>query len=239
MIEFINISKKFKNETVIENLSMKIETGKITVFLGPSGCGKTTTLKMINKLISPTSGKILIDEIVIEKANSIDLRRNMGYVIQQTGLFPHLTIKENIEIIPKLSKNNLKEVEEKAKNLMKMIGLDYESFKDKYPAELSGGQQQRIGVARAFSNNPKIILMDEPFSAIDPINRSLLQNELLKLQKIYNKTIVFVTHNIQEAVKIADKICIMKNGKIVKFDTPNNILKNPINEFVKNFMNII
>ena len=144
MIEFINISKKFKNETVIENLSMKIETGKITVFLGPSGCGKTTTLKMINKLISPTSGKILIDEIEIEKANSIDLRRNMGYVIQQTGLFPHLTIKENIEIIPKLSKNNLKEVEEKTKNLMKMIGLDYESFKDKYPAELSGGQQQRI-----------------------------------------------------------------------------------------------
>lgn len=123
MIEFINISKKFKNETVIENLSMKIETGKITVFLGPSGCGKTTTLKMINKLISPTSGKILIDEIEIEKANSIDLRRNMGYVIQQTGLFPHLTIKENIEIIPKLSKNNLKEVEEKTKNLMKMIGL--------------------------------------------------------------------------------------------------------------------
>ena len=144
MIEFINISKKFKNETVIENLSMKIEIGKITVFLGPSGCGKTTTLKMINKLISPTSGKILIDEIEIEKANSIDLRRNIGYVIQQTGLFPHLTIKENIEVIPKLSKNNLKEVEEKTKNLMKMIGLDYESFKDKYPAELSGGQQQRI-----------------------------------------------------------------------------------------------
>lgn len=137
------------------------------------------------------------------------------------------------------TKNNLKEVEEKTKNLMKMIGLDYESFKDKYPAELSGGQQQRIGVARAFSNNPKIILMDEPFSAIDPINRSLLQNELLKLQKIYNKTIVFVTHDIQEAVKIADKICIMRNGKIVQFDTPNNILKNPINEFVKNFMNII
>ncbi len=141
--------------------------------------------------------------------------------------------------VARASKNNLKEVEEKTKNLMKMIGLDYESFKDKYPAELSGGQQQRIGVARAFSNNPKIILMDEPFSAIDPINRSLLQNELLKLQKIYNKTIVFVTHDIQEAVKIADKICIMRNGKIVQFDTPNNILKNPINEFVKNFMNII
>lgn len=238
MIEFINISKKFKNETVIENLSMKIETGKITVFLGPSGCGKTTTLKMINKLISPTSGKILIDEIEIEKTNSIDLRRNMGYVIQQTGLFPHLTIKENIEIIPKLSKNNLKEVEEKTKNLMKMIGLDYESFKDKYPAELSGGQQQRIGVARAFSNNPKIILMDEPFSAIDPINRNQLQNELLKLQKIYNKTIVFVTHDIQEAIKIADKICIMKNGKIIQYDTPENILNFPADEFVKKFMNI-
>lgn len=237
MIEFINISKKFKDETVIENLSMKIDAEKITVFLGPSGCGKTTTLKMINKLVSPTSGTILIDKVDISKTDSITLRRNMGYVIQQTGLFPHLTIKENIEIIPKLSKNNPKKVEEKTKNLMKMIGLDYDNFKDKYPAELSGGQQQRIGVARAFANDPKIILMDEPFSAIDPINRNQLQKELLKLQKFYHKTIIFVTHDIQEAIKIADKICIMKDGKIIQYDIPENILRFPANKFIKDFMN--
>lgn len=238
MIEFINVSKKFKNDSIINNLSMKIEKNKITVFLGPSGCGKTTTLKMINKLILPTSGKIYIDGEDIENKNPITLRRNIGYVIQQTGLFPHLTIKENIEIIPKLAKLDIGKIEEKTRELMQMIGLDYEAFKDKYPAQLSGGQQQRIGVARAFATDPEIILMDEPFSAIDPINRTQLQNELIKLQKTYNKTVVFVTHDIKEAVKIADKICVMKEGNIAQYDTPENIINHPADEFVRNFINI-
>lgn len=238
MIEFVNVSKKFKNDTIIENLSMKIDEEAITVFLGPSGCGKTTTLKMINKLILPTSGTILINGEDISKKDVIALRRNIGYVIQQTGLFPHLTIKENIEVIPKLAKMDIKKIEEKTRELMQMIGLNYELFKDKYPAQLSGGQQQRIGVARAFATDPHIILMDEPFSAIDPINRAQLQNELVKLQKTFQKTIVFVTHDIKEAVKIADKICIMKDGKIAQYDEPEEIINNPADEFVKNFMNI-
>ena len=238
MIEFVNVSKKFKNDSIINNLSMKIEKNKITVFLGPSGCGKTTTLKMINKLVLPTSGKIYIDEEDIENKDPITLRRNIGYVIQQTGLFPHLTIKENIEIIPKLAKMDIKKIEEKTRELMEMIGLEYEFFKDKYPAQFSGGQQQRIGVARAFATDPEIILMDEPFSAIDPINRTQLQNELIKLQKTYHKTVVFVTHDIKEAIKIADKICIMKDGNIAQYDSPENIIKHPANDFVRDFIHI-
>lgn len=238
MIEFINVSKKFKDDTIIENLSMKIAKEAITVFLGPSGCGKTTTLKMINKLILPSSGKIMINGEDISNKDVIALRRNIGYVIQQTGLFPHFTIKENIEVIPKLAKMNIKKIEEKTKELMQMTGLDYEFFKDKYPAQLSGGQQQRIGVARAFATDPDIILMDEPFSAVDPINRAQLQKELVKLQKTFHKTIVFVTHDIKEAIKIADKICIMKDGKIAQYDTPENIINNPADEFIKNFMGL-
>ncbi len=238
MIEFINVSKKFKDDTIIENLSMKIAKEAITVFLGPSGCGKTTTLKMINKLILPSSGKIMINGEDISNKDVIALRRNIGYVIQQTGLFPHFTIKENIEVIPKLAKMNIKKIEEKTKELMQMTGLDYEFFKDKYPAQLSGGQQQRIGVARAFATDPDIILMDEPFSAVDPINRAQLQKELVKLQKTFHKTIVFVTHDIKEAIKIADKICIMKDGKIAQYDTPENIVNNPADEFIKNFMGL-
>ncbi len=238
MLEFINVSKKFKDDTIIENLSMKIAKEAITVFLGPSGCGKTTTLKMINKLILPSSGKIMINGEDISNKDVIALRRNIGYVIQQTGLFPHFTIKENIEVIPKLAKMNIKKIEEKTKELMQMTGLDYEFFKDKYPAQLSGGQQQRIGVARAFATDPDIILMDEPFSAVDPINRAQLQKELVKLQKTFHKTIVFVTHDIKEAIKIADKICIMKDGKIAQYDTPENIVNNPADEFIKNFMGL-
>lgn len=238
MIEFINVSKKFKDDTIIENLSMKIAKEAITVFLGPSGCGKTTTLKMINKLILPSSGKIMINGEDISNKDVIALRRNIGYVIQQTGLFPHFTIKENIEVIPKLAKMNIKKIEERTKELMQMTGLDYEFFKDKYPAQLSGGQQQRIGVARAFATDPDIILMDEPFSAVDPINRAQLQKELVKLQKTFHKTIVFVTHDIKEAIKIADKICIMKDGKIAQYDTPENIVNNPADEFIKNFMGL-
>lgn len=237
MIEFIDVNKNFGEYHIIKNLSLKIEKGKITVIIGSSGCGKTTILKMINKLILPTSGKIYIDGEDISQKDTIKLRRNIGYVIQQTGLFPHMTVKENIELIAKIENIDKNKMNAKTKELMKMINLDYDIFSERYPLELSGGQQQRVGVARAFPLNPAIILMDEPFSAVDPISRRQLQDELIAIQKKLEKTIVFVTHDIQEAVKIADKICLLNNGEIMQYDTPENIVKNPKNDFVRKFVN--
>ena len=212
-----------------------IEDGKLITLIGESGCGKTTTLKMLNKLITPTSGEIYIDGKNIKDLNDIDLRRNMGYVIQQTGLFPHMTIKENIEIIAKTEKYSKEKIYKRIKEVLRMVGLKEEML-DRYPSELSGGQQQRIGIARAFMTDPKIILMDEPFSALDPISRASLQEELLKIQSKLHKTIVFVTHDMDEAIKLADKIAIMEQGKLVQYDNPENILKHPANQFVENFV---
>lgn len=190
---------------------------------------------MINRLIKPTSGQILIDGKDIDTFNKTELRRSIGYVIQQMGLFPHMTIEENIELIQKLEKKDKEEIEANTLRLMKLMDLNDE-YLSKYPTNLSGGQQQRVGVARALANNPKIILMDEPFSALDPITRVNLQDELVELHKKMDTTIVFVTHDMDEAIKIADRICIMKDGNVVQFDTPEEILKNPKNEFVENFI---
>lgn len=236
MIEFKGINKIFKNNIVLYDINLKLEEGNIIVFVGPSGCGKTTTVKMINRLIKPTSGQVLINGEDISNKNVIELRRNIGYVIQQTGLFPHMTIKENIGIVAKMQKMNSQEIESKTRDLMEMVGLDYEKFANRYPAELSGGQQQRVGIARALITNPDIILMDEPFSALDPITRSQLQDELLNIQTQFKKTIIFVTHDMDEAIKIADKICIMGKGRIIQYDDPETILKNPANEFVSDFV---
>jgi len=236
LIKFENISKKFKNTTVLSDVSFEIEKGKLVAIIGESGCGKTTTLKMINGLITPTFGKIYINNEDISTKNVIDLRRNMGYVIQQTGLFPHMTIRENIELIPKVQNKNPEDITQQTYNLMDMVGLDCDKFLNRYPVELSGGQQQRVGVARAFATNPDIILMDEPFSALDPITRSSLQDELVNLQSKLKKTIIFVTHDMNEAIKISDKMCIMDKGKIIQYDTPENILKNPVNDFVSQFV---
>lgn len=236
MIRFENVSKHFKNNAVLTNLSFEIEKDTLVSVIGASGCGKTTLLKMINRLIHPSSGKIYINGEDIYQKDIIELRRNIGYVIQQTGLFPHMTVRENIEIIPKMQKKEKKEIYKNTLTLMKMVGMDSDKFLDRYPTELSGGQQQRIGVARAFATNPEIILMDEPFSALDPITRTDLQDELVNLQSNVKKTIVFVTHDMDEAIKISDKICIMDNGSIIQYDTPENILKNPVNEFVSNFV---
>ena len=236
MIEFKNIRKDFKNKTILKEITLKINRGELVAIIGSSGCGKTTTLKMINRLIKPTSGQIFINGEDIALKDVIKLRRNIGYVIQQTGLFPHMTIRENIEIIPKVEKINKEVIKKRTIELMEMIGLNSDDFLDRYPTELSGGQQQRVGVARAFATNPEIILMDEPFSALDPITRVQLQEELIDLQSKLKRTIVFVTHDMDEAIKIADKICIMNKGEIIQYDTPENILKNPKNDFVSEFI---
>jgi len=236
MVEFKNITKVFKNKTIIQNINFTVNKGEFVVLIGPSGCGKTTTLKMINKLIPSTSGNIFVNGKDIINEDVINLRRNMGYVIQQTGLFPHMTVGENIGLIPKLEKWEESRIHERIIELLKMVGMEPEQYIERYPCELSGGQQQRIGVARAFATNPEIILMDEPFSALDPITRSQLQDELFNLQQEFKKTIIFVTHDMDEAIKLADRICIMKDGHILQFDTPENILKNPANKFVEEFI---
>lgn len=235
MIQFINVSKAYKEHNVIENINLEINKGELVVLIGPSGCGKTTILKMINRLIEPSNGQIKINGTDIEAQDPIELRRNIGYVIQQTGLFIHMTVRENIEIIPRLAKMPVSEIVDRTVKLMETVGLP-EEFLDRYPNHLSGGQQQRVGVARAFAMNPDIILMDEPFSALDPLTRSQLQDELVSLQSKLHKTIVFVTHDMDEAVKIADRICILQGGHILQYDTPENILKNPAHGFVSEFV---
>jgi len=236
LIEFKNIRKAYKSNVVLNDFSMKIETGKLVAIIGESGCGKTTLLKMVNRLIKANSGSILIDGKKIEEMDVIRLRRNTGYIIQQVGLFPHMTIRENIELIEKLEKVDKEKVQETTLRLMKMVGLDPEEYLDRYPTELSGGQQQRIGIVRAFATNPEVVLMDEPFSALDPITRLDLQDEIAEIQSKVKKTIIFVTHDMDEAIKVADKICIMHEGEILQYDTPENILKNPVNDYVSNFV---
>ena len=236
MIEFKNIYKSFKDKHVLEDVSFSIDKGEFVCIIGPSGCGKTTALKMINRLIKPTKGTILVNGEDISQENEIDLRRNIGYVIQQTGIFPHMTVKENIELIPKLKNKKDPGLADKVVDLLEMVGLEPKEYMDLYPTQMSGGQQQRIGVARAFASDPEIILMDEPFSALDPITREQLQDELLTLQSKLHKTIIFVTHDMAEAIKMADRICIMNEGKIQQFDTPENILKHPANDFIHNFV---
>ena len=212
MIEFQHVTKSFKDNKVLSDISLTIEDGELVAIIGSSGCGKTTTLKMINRLIRPTKGKIFIDGKDIEDMNKVEMRRSIGYVIQQAGLFPHMTVRENIELIQRLEKKDEEQISKNTEYLMDMVGLNGDEFLDRYPNDLSGGQQQRVGVARALANNPKIMLMDEPFSALDPMTRVSLQDELIALHEKVDKTIVFVTHDMDEAIKIADKICIMKDG---------------------------
>jgi osmoprotectant transport system ATP-binding protein len=215
---------------------MQVGKGEICIFLGPSGCGKTTALKMINKLIPKTSGKIYIDGKDTDDLDPITLRREIGYVIQQIGLFPNMTIESNICIVPDLLKMDKKRSRAKARELMEMVNLDPEIFLKRYPRELSGGQQQRIGVIRALAADPPVMLMDEPFGAIDPINREVIQDEFLKMNAELGKTVLFVSHDIDEAVKMGDKIAIFREGVLEQCDTPDTILSNPANSFVKEFV---
>jgi len=236
MVRFENITKKYGDTEIIKNIDLEINENELVVLIGPSGCGKTTSLKMINRLIEPTSGAIYIKDKNIFELDDIELRRNIGYVIQQIGLFPHMTVGRNIELVPFLKRWPKKKRAERARELMDLVGMPPEVYMNRYPRELSGGQKQRIGVARALATNPEIILMDEPFSALDPITRSQLQDELYDLQQKLHKTIVFVTHDMDEALKIADRICIIKEGRVVQFDTPEEILRHPADEFVENFI---
>lgn len=236
MIRFENVSKKYGDHFVIEGLDLTVNRGEFLVLVGPSGCGKTTTLKMINRLIPLTTGTIFINNKRVSDYNINELRWNIGYVLQQIALFPHLSIEDNIAIVPELKKWKQKQVKERIKELLLLVGLDYEDYRKRMPSELSGGQQQRIGVIRALAADPDILLMDEPFSALDPISREKLQNELIHIQKKIKKTIVFVTHDMQEALKMADRICLLNDGKIVQIDTPENIIHKPKNAFVKSFI---
>ncbi|TMU87414.1 ABC transporter ATP-binding protein [Bacillus sp. BHET2] len=237
MIEFKNITKIYEDGTeAIKGINLKIPKGKLVALIGPSGCGKTTMMKMINKLISPSGGTILIDGNDTSQTDEVELRRNIGYVIQRIGLLPHMTIEENISLIPRLKGWKKEKYEVRVEELLKLVGLEPEVYRKRYPLELSGGQQQRVGVIRALAAEPPIILMDEPFSALDPISREQLQDELKSIQNTIHKTIVFVTHDIDEALKIADEIAIMRDGKIEQIATPSALLKEPANEFVRAFI---
>ncbi|MTT32223.1 betaine/proline/choline family ABC transporter ATP-binding protein [Terrilactibacillus sp. BCM23-1] len=236
MLTFKNVSKVYgKTKKAVNSLNLNINKGEFICIIGPSGCGKTTTMKMINRLIEPSEGHILIEGKDIMDQPKVKLRRDIGYVIQQIGLFPHMTIGENITLVPKLLQWPKEKRKARAEELIELVHLS-KDYLDRYPQELSGGQQQRIGVLRALASNPPLILMDEPFGALDPITRDGLQEEFKDLQQRLGKTIVFVTHDMDEAIKLADRIVIMRDGEIVQVDTPDEILRNPANEFVENFI---
>jgi osmoprotectant transport system ATP-binding protein len=239
MIEFRGVSKTYpgSDRPVVNDLSFEIPEGEVCVLVGPSGCGKTTSMRMVNRLIEPTEGEILINGEPNTSMSGTQLRRKIGYVIQQIGLFPHRTIATNIATVPSLLGWDKGRIRSRVDELLELVGLDPNVYRDRYPAELSGGQQQRVGVARAMAADPPIMLMDEPFGAVDPIARERLQDEFLRIQQEIKKTIVFVTHDIDEAIKMGDKIAILKQGGVLaQYDTPANILSSPNSEFVASFV---
>jgi osmoprotectant transport system ATP-binding protein len=221
----------------VDELSLTINAGEICVLVGPSGCGKTTTMKMINRLIEPTSGRITIDGEDVARLSPVDLRRRIGYVIQQVGLFPHMTVADNVAVVPRLLRWPAARIRSRVDELLELVGLDPAAYAGRYPSALSGGERQRIGVARALAADPPVMLMDEPFGAVDPIRRERLQNEFLRLQAQVRKTVVFVTHDVDEAIKMADRIAILQRGGVLaQYDTPDAILAGPASEFVEHFV---
>ena len=238
-LELRNVTKRYpgQNDAAIENLSLKVEAGEICVLVGPSGCGKTTAMRLVNRMIEPTEGDILIDGRSVKDRSPAELRRHVGYAIQQIGLFPHLTVGDNIATVPKLLGWDKRRVSARVDELLELVSLDPHDTRSRYPAQLSGGQRQRVGVARALAADPPLMLMDEPFGAIDPINRERLQNEFLRLQAQIRKTIVFVTHDIDEAIKVGDRIAVLrKGGKLAQFATPGELLMYPADKFVEDFV---
>ncbi|MDQ7986769.1 ABC transporter ATP-binding protein [Pseudomonas sp. G34] len=240
MIQLDKLTKRFqqkgKDVVAVNEVSLTVDEGHICVFLGPSGCGKSTTLKMINRLITPTSGRVLINGEDTTGIDEVTLRRNIGYVIQQIGLFPNMTIEENITVVPKLLGWDKKRCHERAMELMSMVQLEPKQYLSRYPRELSGGQQQRIGVIRALAADAPVLLMDEPFGAVDPVNRDAIQNEFFQMQRALNKTVIMVSHDIDEAIKLGDKIAIFKDGTLLQFDHPDTLLAHPADDFVSGFV---
>jgi len=239
MIELEQLTKRYDGQSTpaVDSLDLTIAEGEIVILVGPSGCGKTTTLKMINRIIEPSSGIIRLQGEDVTRENPDRLRRRIGYVIQQVGLFPHQTIGRNITTVPRLLGWPQKRIDDRLDELMHLVGLDPATYRDRFPKELSGGQRQRVGVARALAADPPVMLMDEPFGALDPISRERLQNEFLRLQEEIRKTIVFVTHDIDEAIKMGDRIAILREGSVVaQYDTPETVLAAPADDFVREFI---
>lgn len=237
MITLKDVSKIYPNGVkAVDHLSLEVPGGQMLVLLGTSGSGKTTTMKMVNRLIEISSGEIEIDGKKINEQDVIELRRSIGYAIQHIGLFPHMTVGENISVVPRLLEWSEDEISTRVDELLSMVGLPPEQFRDRYPAQLSGGQKQRIGVARALAADPPVVLMDEPFGALDPLTREQLQNEFLDLQQELRKTIIFVTHDVFEAVKMGDKIALLDEGKLQQLDTPLGLVEHPANKFVDDFL---
>ena len=240
MITMEHVTKRYVEGGVasVDDLSLVVPEGTTTALIGPSGCGKTTTMRMINRLIDPTEGKIVVNGEDVTKVDPVNLRRHIGYVIQQVGLFPHMTIAQNIAAVPKLLGWAEAKLKSRTEELLHLVGLDPREMLTRYPRQLSGGQRQRIGVARALAADPPVLLMDEPFGAIDPIARTRLQDEFRQILQRVRKTVVLVTHDLDEAIRLGDRIAIMKNGKIVQYDTPDTVLSHPADAFVENFVGI-
>jgi osmoprotectant transport system ATP-binding protein len=239
MIRLEGVTKRYpgQDRAAVEHIDLDIPDGEIVIFVGPSGCGKTTLMKMINRLIEPTSGRIFIQGEDVTRVNPDQLRRRIGYVIQQIGLFPHMTIRDNIATVPRMLGWDKTRIDRRIDELLELVGLDGPTFRSRYPKQLSGGQRQRVGVARALAVDPPVMLLDEPFGAIDPITRDRLQNEFLRLQADIRKTIVFVTHDIDEAIKMGDRIAILREGaQVAQYDTPQHILSAPADDFVADFV---
>ena len=238
VVAFEHVTKRYGNgPTAVTDLSLEIRAGEVCVLVGPSGCGKTTTMKMVNRLVEPTSGRVTIDGADVASLPPVDLRRRIGYVIQQVGLFPHLTVAENVAVVPRLLGWPAAQITERVEELLDLVGLDPGAYRSRYPAALSGGERQRVGVARAMAADPTVLLMDEPFGAVDPIRRERLQNEFLRLQTRLRKTIVFVTHDVDEAIKMADRIAILQvGGVLAQYDRPDRLLAAPASPFVEHFV---
>jgi len=235
MIEVLNLTKKFNGLTAVDNISFSVEKGETLILLGTSGCGKTTTLKMINRLIEPTSGKIFIEGKNVQDQKSEELRKRIGYVIQSIGLFPHYTVEKNVAIVPNLLKWDKKQTVSRTRELLELVGLPPDDFLKRKPEELSGGQQQRVGLARALAADPSVVLLDEPFGALDPITRRQIKKEFINMEGFLQKTMILVTHDVFEACELGDKICLMDKGKIKQIGTAKELIFSPQNDFVINF----
>ena len=236
MIEFLNVTKSFGGPAVLHDISLTVPRGELVILIGPSGCGKSTLLRLVNRLLEPTSGDVRVGGVSVLEQDPVALRRRLGYVIQSVGLFPHLTVQENVELVPSISGVAREARAVRARELLSLMGLEPGQYAGRYPRQLSGGQQQRVGIARALAADPEYLLMDEPFSALDPVTRAHLQEQFLTLKREIGKTILFVTHDVDEAVRLGDRICVLGAGAVQQYAAPEEVLRRPANDFVASFV---